>query len=723
MTSGGTIDIPNPIESGDIARADELLRPLTGDPTGRVPPTQLEAIPALVARSPPGARRPAHRLGQERRLLRRHPAAARRRGAGPTLLVSPLLALMRNQIEAARAVGVRAATINSDNQRRVGRGHGHARRPTQIDVLLVSPERLRQPPVPRRRAPRRRRTRVGLLVVDEAHCISDWGHDFRPDYRRIVRVLDLLPPGVPVLCTHGHRQRPGGRRRRRPARRRPRRAPRPARPREPVARTCSTCPTQAAAARVAGADASRRCPAPASSTASPSRDTAAVAGGCAPTASTPRPTPATTDDEHRPSVEQRAARQRGQGRRGHLRARHGLRQARPRASSSTTRRPGSSIAYYQQVGRAGRAARRRRSACCSAAHEDVDIQDWFINMAFPPPDVTDRVLGGLADDGGYVGLAAAAAPASTWASRPRSCPRTSSRATSCERRRGRAVHVQGPHADRGRSAPAHRGHRHHVVRDPGAPRLHLHPRRVRAAAPRARAGARRRRRHGFVGTNIIGSGYDLEIILHRGAGATSPVTRPACSRRSRANAACRASSRRSRRSQGVYAAPDDRQQRRDAVDGAAHHAQRRRAVRGDGREPLERHALVLGRRATSNGPATTRSSSASRSATSSRAWRAACAGPQGRVLHPGRRVVTVVARGTSRRTARHGLRAKRVDGVDARLRGDHGLRRDVDPLLVALAHRQVLRARVVRQVHALPRGHGLDAEGARAHEARLRAPR
>ncbi len=123
----------------------------------------------------------------------------RNQGSGPTLLISPLLALMRNQIAAAERIGVKAATINSSNpekwlevQKQLLAG--------KIDILLISPERLANEqfqeeilsPISKR---------IGLFVVDEAHCISDWGHDFRPDYRRIVRILQALPANIPVLAT------------------------------------------------------------------------------------------------------------------------------------------------------------------------------------------------------------------------------------------------------------------------------------------------------------------------------------------------------------------------------------------------------------------------------------------------------------------------------------------------------------------------------------------
>ncbi|SEN38085.1 RecQ family ATP-dependent DNA helicase [Actinacidiphila rubida] len=126
-------------------------------------------------------------------------ALLRERGAGPTVIISPLLALMRNQVEAAARAGIRAHTINSSNaeewdgiQADVAAG--------EVDVLLVSPERLNNPDFRDQVLPKLAST-TGLLVVDEAHCISDWGHDFRPDYRRLRTMLSDLPPGVPVLAT------------------------------------------------------------------------------------------------------------------------------------------------------------------------------------------------------------------------------------------------------------------------------------------------------------------------------------------------------------------------------------------------------------------------------------------------------------------------------------------------------------------------------------------
>ncbi|GAA5060217.1 ATP-dependent DNA helicase RecQ [Thermocatellispora tengchongensis] len=126
-------------------------------------------------------------------------ALLRELGEGPTVIVSPLLALMRNQIAAAERAGIHAATINSANPEEWEKIYAGVAEGV-VDVLLVSPERLNNPDFRDQVLPELAES-AGLVVVDEAHCISDWGHDFRPDYRRLRTLLDGLPPGVPVLAT------------------------------------------------------------------------------------------------------------------------------------------------------------------------------------------------------------------------------------------------------------------------------------------------------------------------------------------------------------------------------------------------------------------------------------------------------------------------------------------------------------------------------------------
>ncbi|WP_413759213.1 RecQ family ATP-dependent DNA helicase [Streptomyces sp. MMBL 11-3] len=182
------------------AAADTVLARLVGAPGGdaRLREDQWRAIEALVA----DKRRAlvVQRTGWGKSAVYFVATALlRERGAGPTVIVSPLLALMRNQVEAAARAGIKARTINSSNteewdtvQEEVAAG--------EVDVLLVSPERLNNPDFRDQVLPRLAAA-TGLLVVDEAHCISDWGHDFRPDYRRLRTMLADLPQGVPVLAT------------------------------------------------------------------------------------------------------------------------------------------------------------------------------------------------------------------------------------------------------------------------------------------------------------------------------------------------------------------------------------------------------------------------------------------------------------------------------------------------------------------------------------------
>src|SRR3569833_1003459 len=184
-------------DTGRRRRAETLLRELAGE-HARLREDQWTAIHALVAEQ----RRAlvVQRTGWGKSAVYFVATALlRERGAGPTVIVSPLLALMRNQIAAAERAGIRAVTINSTNIEQWEEIQD-AVRAGEVDVLLVSPERLNNPGFRDEVLPRLAAT-CGLLVVDEAHCISDWGHDFRPDYRRIRTLLAELPDGIPVLAT------------------------------------------------------------------------------------------------------------------------------------------------------------------------------------------------------------------------------------------------------------------------------------------------------------------------------------------------------------------------------------------------------------------------------------------------------------------------------------------------------------------------------------------
>ncbi len=196
-TETGAAPAPQPAGSAR-EEAERHLQALVGSPEARLHDDQWAAIEALVVEQ--SRVLVVQRTGWGKSAVYFVATALLRSlGAGPTVIISPLLALMRNQIEAAERAGIQAATINSTNvedwtaiQARVAAG--------EVDVLLVSPERLNNPSFREQVLPELTET-AGLLVVDEAHCISDWGHDFRPDYRRIRQMLATLPDGIPVLAT------------------------------------------------------------------------------------------------------------------------------------------------------------------------------------------------------------------------------------------------------------------------------------------------------------------------------------------------------------------------------------------------------------------------------------------------------------------------------------------------------------------------------------------
>ncbi len=178
--------------------AREYLRALTADAKADFRPGQLEAIHDVVVDR-------ARVLCVQRTGWGKSAvyfvatALLREAGSGPTLIISPLLALMRNQVVAAQRLGLRAHTVNSTNREEWELVRGELRA-NALDLLLISPERLNNPAFREEMLPLFAQA-TGLLVIDEAHCISDWGHDFRPDYRRVRDALGALPAAAAVLGT------------------------------------------------------------------------------------------------------------------------------------------------------------------------------------------------------------------------------------------------------------------------------------------------------------------------------------------------------------------------------------------------------------------------------------------------------------------------------------------------------------------------------------------
>jgi ATP-dependent DNA helicase RecQ len=324
----------------------------------------------------------------------------RARGKGPTLLVSPLLALMRNQIEQAERGGIRAATINSDNTDTWDE-IGAALVDDRVDILLVSPERFANPAFRSEVLPQLA-TQVGMFVIDEAHCISDWGHDFRPDYRRLATVLDLLPHDVPVLCTtatannrvvddittqlgddlvliRGPLER------------------------ESLALDVVHLPSQAKrlAWLVAALPLIEGCGIVYTLTV---RDAALVAGWLEHNGIAAAAYFGAEESEAKQAIEARL-------KRNDLKvvvATSALSMGYDKPDLSFVvhfQSPGSVVAYYQQVGRAGRAL-DRAVGILLAGNEDAQIQDWFINTAFPSQEHAERTVQLLEESDGSVSIRA-----------------------------------------------------------------------------------------------------------------------------------------------------------------------------------------------------------------------------------------------------------------------------------------------------------------------------
>jgi ATP-dependent DNA helicase RecQ len=379
------------------AAARSVLRDLVA-PGADFRPGQLEAIEALVR----DRRRVlvVQRTGWGKsavyfiatRLLRNL-------GAGPTVLISPLLGLMRNQIEAATRGSVGAATINSDNQAEWDRVTEELLA-DQVDILLVSPERFANQKFRERVLPYIAQ-RAGLLVIDEAHCISDWGHDFRPDYRRIARVLDLVPRNVPVLCTTATAndrvvadivEQLGddllvlrGSLERESLALDVVHLPSQAQRMAWLAQVLATVPGTGIVYTLTVADAER------------------VAEWLQQQGIDARAYFGAEEPETKQQIEQDLQ---------HNRLKCvvatsalGMGYDKPDLAFVVHfQAPGSAVAYYQQVGRAGRAVDRAYGIVL-AGEEDARIQDWFINTAFPPREHAEAVVSLLAERGDWVRLA------------------------------------------------------------------------------------------------------------------------------------------------------------------------------------------------------------------------------------------------------------------------------------------------------------------------------
>src|SRR5215218_9263687 len=378
-------------------RAGELLHALAG-PEASFRPSQLEAIRDLV-----GDRARVlcvQRTGWGKSAVYFIATALlREQGAGPALIISPLLALMRNQIAAAERLGIRALTINSTNRDAWAEVEDLLARDA-VDLLLISPERLNNPQFRDRMLPLFA-ARVGLVVVDEAHCVSDWGHDFRPDYRRLAEMLAQLPAGVAVLGTTAtandrvvadveEQLRAGG------SNAGPLRTYRGPLGRSSLRLEVVQLPAQAD--RLAWlATWLPRFEGSGIVYTLTKRDADIVAQWLVSRGISAEAYSGEVEAERRIAVEERLLADDVKA----VVATSALGMGYDKPDLGFVvhyQAPGSVIAYYQQVGRAGRGVDHADVVLLRGA-EDKRIQDFFIEQAFPPRELVERVLEALGEDG------------------------------------------------------------------------------------------------------------------------------------------------------------------------------------------------------------------------------------------------------------------------------------------------------------------------------------
>ncbi|WP_419859232.1 RecQ family ATP-dependent DNA helicase [Candidatus Palauibacter irciniicola] len=375
----------------DSRRALDLLRLGTGIPSATFRPGQEEAIRHVVEGR--GRLAVVEKTGWGKSFVYFIAVKLlREAGAGPALLVSPLLSLMRNQIQAATRMGVHAASITSENEDDWPSVEATLDR-DEVDILLIAPERLANEHF-RREVLARIAERVSMLVIDECHCISDWGHDFRPTYRLIERFARTLPPNMRLLATTATANDrvmddlrevlgPDLQVQRGPLARpslalQTIRLPRQSQRLAWLGRTIPLLTGHGIIYTLTR------------------RDARIVADWLQSRGIDVRPYTAGLPEEERENLEQALLENRVKG----LVATVALGMGFDKPDLSFVihyQTPGSVVAYYQQVGRAGRALETAYGVLLSG-EEETDITDYFINTAFPTEEEVREVIAALEEE-------------------------------------------------------------------------------------------------------------------------------------------------------------------------------------------------------------------------------------------------------------------------------------------------------------------------------------